>query len=168
MLELHFQSEHKLDSERKDRLASHLGLDPRQVAVWFQNRRARWKSKKLEEEYLRLKTEHDCTLSEKCLLTTEVSSCSPNPMLEINRFSKLIKNFQLLKLKQRLSETEKEKQKLLQQSNSPSSSISAGVTEPPFVAEFGLDTMFCVTQNNYDYDAHGFDSWPNLYDMQLY
>lgn len=72
LLEQNFGNEHKLESERKDRLASELGLDPRQVAVWFQNRRARWKSKKLEEEYSKLKTEHDSTVLEKCRLETEV------------------------------------------------------------------------------------------------
>lgn len=74
MLELHFQNEHKLESERKDRLAAELGLDPRQVAVWFQNRRTRYKSKKLEEEYSRLKSEHESAVFEKCQLKTEVSS----------------------------------------------------------------------------------------------
>ncbi|GFP84436.1 homeobox-leucine zipper protein athb-40 [Phtheirospermum japonicum] len=73
MLERSFGSEHKLESERKDRLAAELGLDPRQVAVWFQNRRARWKSKKLEAEYSKLKAEHDNAVLDKCRLETEVS-----------------------------------------------------------------------------------------------
>ncbi|XP_010254929.1 PREDICTED: homeobox-leucine zipper protein ATHB-40-like isoform X2 [Nelumbo nucifera] len=71
LLEMNFGSEHKLESERKDRLASELGLDPRQVAVWFQNRRARWKNKKLEEEYSKLKTAHESVVVEKCRLETE-------------------------------------------------------------------------------------------------
>lgn len=73
LLEQNFGNEHKLESERKDRLASELGLDPRQVAVWFQNRRARWKSKKLEEEYSKLKSQHDSTVLEKCQLESEVT-----------------------------------------------------------------------------------------------
>ena len=78
LLELNFGNEHKLESERKDRLASELGLDPRQVAVWFQNRRARWKNKKLEEEYSNLKKDHETTIVEKCRLETEASkSLSP-------------------------------------------------------------------------------------------
>ena len=72
LLESNFGSEHKLESERKDRLASELGLDPRQVAVWFQNRRARWKNKKLEEEYSNLKKLHESVVVEKCRLETEV------------------------------------------------------------------------------------------------
>lgn len=72
LLEQNFGNERKLESERKDRLAMELGLDPRQVAVWFQNRRARWKNKKLEEEYSSLKKNHEATLLEKCCLESEV------------------------------------------------------------------------------------------------
>lgn len=72
LLEQSFGHEHKLESERKDKLASELGLDPRQVAVWFQNRRARWKSKKLEEEYAKLKNEHETNIVDKCRLENEV------------------------------------------------------------------------------------------------
>lgn len=80
LLELNFGNEHKLESEKKDRLASELGLDPRQVAVWFQNRRARWKNKKLEEEYSTLKKEHETTVVEKCRLESEVHSSLPLPL----------------------------------------------------------------------------------------
>lgn len=72
LLELNFGIEHKLESERKDRLASELGLDPRQVAVWFQNRRARWKNQKLEEAFSNLKQLHETTLLEKSYLESEV------------------------------------------------------------------------------------------------
>lgn len=72
ILEKNFGSEHKLESGRKDRLAAELGLQPRQVAVWFQNRRAKWKSQRLEEEYSKLKSQHDSAVLEKCCLETEV------------------------------------------------------------------------------------------------
>ncbi|KAL8091370.1 hypothetical protein AgCh_033831 [Apium graveolens] len=88
MLELHFQTQHKLDSQRKDRIASQLGLDARQVAVWFQNRRARWKTKKLQEEYLRLKTQHECTVSEKCLLNSQVHEAQAPGIKEVESIQK--------------------------------------------------------------------------------
>ncbi|KAL3525419.1 hypothetical protein ACH5RR_013791 [Cinchona calisaya] len=147
LLEQNFGSEHKLESERKDRLAYELGLDPRQVAVWFQNRRARWKSKKLEEEYSKLKSDHDNNLVEKCRLETEV-----------------------LKLKEQLSEAEKEINRLLERSdggssNSPSSSFSMEAMEqPPFLGEFGmegLENVFYVPETNY---VHGLE-WFNIYNM---
>ncbi|XP_020217387.1 homeobox-leucine zipper protein ATHB-40 [Cajanus cajan] len=147
LLEQNFGSEHKLESERKDKLAMELGLDPRQVAVWFQNRRARWKNKKLEEEYSSLKKTHESTLLEKCRLESEV-----------------------LKLKDQLSEAEKEIQRLLQSadrvpSNSSSSSQSQSVEalDPPFLGEFGVDgyddDVFYVPETHY---INGME-WINLY-----
>ncbi|KAG8366829.1 hypothetical protein BUALT_Bualt16G0008600 [Buddleja alternifolia] len=50
-LEKSFELGNKLDSERKMELARGLGLQPRQIAIWFQNRRARWKTKQLEKDY---------------------------------------------------------------------------------------------------------------------
>ncbi|KAL6993621.1 hypothetical protein U1Q18_011733 [Sarracenia purpurea var. burkii] len=145
LLELSFGNEHKLESDRKDRLASELGLDPRQVAVWFQNRRARWKTKRLEEEYSKLKLEHENTVVQKCSLETEV-----------------------LKLKEQLSKAENEIQRLLERgdmisSNSPSPSFSMeAVVEPPFLGEFGMEgfeNIFHMSGNNYVHDLE----WVDLY-----
>lgn len=59
LLERSFEEENKLEPERKTELARRLGMAPRQVAVWFQNRRARWKTKQLETDYDRLKAAYD-------------------------------------------------------------------------------------------------------------
>ncbi|XP_039022039.1 putative homeobox-leucine zipper protein ATHB-51 [Hibiscus syriacus] len=71
-LERSFQEEIKLDPDRKMKLSRELGLQPIQIAVWFQNRRARWKSKQLERLYDTLKQEYDAVYSEKQNLEDEV------------------------------------------------------------------------------------------------
>ena len=78
-LEKNFEVENKLEPERKVKLAKDLGLQPRQVAIWFQNRRARWKTKQLEKDYgalqasyNSLKAEYEKLVKEKDELKTEV------------------------------------------------------------------------------------------------
>ena len=72
-LERSFQEEVKLDPDRKMKLSKELGLQPRQIAVWFQNRRARWKTKQLEHLYDTLKQQFDTISKEKHNLQQEVS-----------------------------------------------------------------------------------------------
>ncbi|KAI8019434.1 Homeobox-leucine zipper protein HAT5 [Camellia lanceoleosa] len=64
MLEKSFEAENKLEPEQKTQLAKKLGLQPRQVAVWFQNRRARWKTKLLERDFDHLKSSYESLLSD--------------------------------------------------------------------------------------------------------
>ncbi|GAV63810.1 Homeobox domain-containing protein/HALZ domain-containing protein [Cephalotus follicularis] len=71
-LERSFQEEIKLDPDRKMKLSRELGLQPRQIAVWFQNRRARWKAKQLERLYDGLKQDFDAISREKQKLQEEV------------------------------------------------------------------------------------------------
>ena len=79
-LEKSFELENKLEPERKVQLAKDLGLQPRQVAIWFQNRRARWKTKQMERDYDSLQASYDCLkadyenlLKEKDRLKAEVN-----------------------------------------------------------------------------------------------
>ncbi|KAK8930744.1 Homeobox-leucine zipper protein HOX21 [Platanthera zijinensis] len=63
-LEKSFEQGNKLEPERKMHLAGALGLKPRQIAIWFQNRRARWKTKQLEKDFDSLKSRFDAIKAE--------------------------------------------------------------------------------------------------------
>lgn len=74
-----FDVDNKLEPDRKTQLAKDLGLHPRQVAIWFQNRRARYKTKLLEKEYDSLKScfhklqaDYDALFSDNEKLKNEV------------------------------------------------------------------------------------------------
>lgn len=62
-LEIMFESESRLEPQKKLQMATELGLQPRQVAIWFQNRRARWKSKQLERDYSTLRANYNSLAS---------------------------------------------------------------------------------------------------------
>ncbi|KAI3854345.1 hypothetical protein MKW98_011518 [Papaver atlanticum] len=62
----------KLEPEKKLKLSKELGLHPRQVATWFQNRRARLKGKQVERLYNVLKQEYEVVLRENQNLHQEV------------------------------------------------------------------------------------------------
>ncbi|XP_038896275.1 homeobox-leucine zipper protein ATHB-6-like isoform X2 [Benincasa hispida] len=73
-LERHFEVENKLEPERKMRIAAELELEPRQVTIWFQNRRARWKTKQLEKDYGVLKLNYDALKLDYDVLEKENAS----------------------------------------------------------------------------------------------
>ncbi|KAG2646440.1 homeobox-leucine zipper protein HOX14-like [Panicum virgatum] len=164
MLELSFREERKLETGRKVHLAAELGLDPKQVAVWFQNRRARHKSKLLEEEFAKLKQAHDAAILHKCHLENEV-----------------------MRLKERLEVTEEELARVRSAagshavsgdggdamgrvvcSGSPSSSFSTGTCQQPCVGggdHLGDDDLLYVP--DYAYADNSVVEWFSLYGIGM-
>ncbi|XWS38036.1 hypothetical protein CRYUN_Cryun19dG0096500 [Craigia yunnanensis] len=86
LLESIFESETKLEPRKKLQLARELGLQPRQVAIWFQNRRARWKSKQIEQDYRTLKANYDNLASKFESLKKEKQSL----ILQMQKLSEML------------------------------------------------------------------------------
>lgn len=73
LLETSFNANKKLKAELKLELAHQLGLPPRQVAIWYQNRRARNKTLSIEHEYKNIQQELGNVLAQNIRLEKEVS-----------------------------------------------------------------------------------------------
>ncbi|KAF8413820.1 hypothetical protein HHK36_001814 [Tetracentron sinense] len=72
LLESSFNYEKKLEPDIKIQLARELGLPPRKVAIWYQNKRARWKNQSLELDYKALQLRLDNVIADKRKLEREV------------------------------------------------------------------------------------------------
>ncbi|XP_048140858.1 homeobox-leucine zipper protein ATHB-12 [Rhodamnia argentea] len=85
-LESIFESESRLEPRKKMQLARELGLQPRQVAIWFQNKRARWKSKQLDRDFAILRANYNALYSRFESLKKEKQSL----ITQIDKLNRLI------------------------------------------------------------------------------
>lgn len=74
LLEASFHHDKKLEQEEKLYLAKELGLHPRQVAVWYQNKKARWKTQALEQDHHALQQRLENALEEKRVMEEELKA----------------------------------------------------------------------------------------------
>ncbi|KAK1395576.1 Homeobox-leucine zipper protein ATHB-52 [Heracleum sosnowskyi] len=72
LLEESFNGNNRLEPERKLQLARELGIPPRQIAIWYQNKRARWKNQSLELDYTAIHMRLEAALAQKRQLEKEV------------------------------------------------------------------------------------------------
>lgn len=85
-LEKNFELGNKLEPERKMQLARALGLQPRQIAIWFQNRRARWKTKQLEKDYDVLKKQFEAVRADNDALHAQNKKLQAEVYIDIYNY----------------------------------------------------------------------------------
>ncbi|WOH05911.1 hypothetical protein DCAR_0625334 [Daucus carota subsp. sativus] len=71
LLEASFNGNNRLEPDRKLQLAHELDIPPRQIAIWYQNKRARWKNQSLELDYTALHMRLEAELTQKKQLEKE-------------------------------------------------------------------------------------------------
>ncbi|KAL8460533.1 hypothetical protein ACS0TY_031381 [Phlomoides rotata] len=81
LLESNFSFSNKLEPDRKTQLASELGIPPRQIAIWYQNKRARDKIQGIEVEHRALQQRLEDVLVDNARLKDEVDRLK----FELNR-----------------------------------------------------------------------------------
>lgn len=74
LLEASFKAAKKLEPELKLKLSRELGVPPRKIAIWYQNKKARWKNQTLELGYSSLQLRLDAALAEKRQLEEEAKN----------------------------------------------------------------------------------------------
>ncbi|XP_051142374.1 homeobox-leucine zipper protein ATHB-12-like [Andrographis paniculata] len=99
-LESIFKQDTKLEPRKKLQLAKELGLQPRQIAIWFQNRRARWKSRQIEQEYKVLRENYDSLYMQFDDLQREKQSLQ----MQLQELSDAVKNLNRVDLTDRDAE----------------------------------------------------------------
>lgn len=87
-LEVMFESDTKLEPRKKLQVARELGLQPRQVAIWFQNKRARYKSKQLERDYNKLRSNYNTLAAQFDTLKKEKQSL----VIQLQRLHDMMEN----------------------------------------------------------------------------
>ncbi|KAL8088585.1 hypothetical protein AgCh_038385 [Apium graveolens] len=83
LLETMFEYDTKLEPRKKLQVANQLGLQPRQIAIWFQNKRARYKSKQLEKDYSILKAKYHNLASQFDIMKKEKQSLVTQASLQL-------------------------------------------------------------------------------------
>ncbi|CAJ1976021.1 unnamed protein product [Sphenostylis stenocarpa] len=87
-LESMFATDSRLEPTKKLEVARELGLQPRQVAIWFQNKRARWKLKQIQQDYTVLRANYKTLDSQFDALNKEHQSLSIQLQKMKNRLQK--------------------------------------------------------------------------------
>ncbi|KAL3536667.1 hypothetical protein ACH5RR_000033 [Cinchona calisaya] len=148
LLENMFENETKLEPKKKLQLARELGLQPRQVAIWFQNKRARWKSKQLERDYNLLHSNYD-------RLASQFES------LKKEKHSLLV---QLQKLNDLIQKSDRERGQLQDQwrcgrETSDAEPGNSNIGPTPSTDQFDVKPSLCLERSEYrlvDDDDHVF------------
>ncbi|KAL0442717.1 UNVERIFIED_CONTAM: Homeobox-leucine zipper protein ATHB-52 [Sesamum latifolium] len=89
LLETNFNFNNKLDQDNKSRLALELGVPPRQVAIWYQNKRARDKNQSLEADHKALQQQLENVVAENARLEGEVERLKA----ELNKINDVLNAF---------------------------------------------------------------------------
>ncbi|KAK4439989.1 Homeobox-leucine zipper protein ATHB-52 [Sesamum alatum] len=91
LLESNFNFNSKLDPDSKSRLALELGVPPRQVAIWYQNKRAREKNQSLEAGHKAMQLQLENVVAENARLEGEVERLKA----ELNKIHDVLNAFNL-------------------------------------------------------------------------
>lgn len=133
-LEKSFELGNKLEPERKMQLARALGLQPKQVAIWFQNRRARWKTKQLEKDYGVLKKQFEAVKADNDALQAQ------NKKLHAELMA--LKSVEATGIGIETNDIKKENEGSWSNGSDNSSDVNLGISTPPVSSQLSNKNLF--------------------------